>query len=72
MCKSNYDIGVGGAADGARAGAANGNIINCKYHCKLKGPHMFNKSFLVRRIWSKKLILAAYVQNNLIRLARFC
>ena len=45
---------VVGAVDGARAGAANGNIITCKHHCKFKWPHMFKKSFLARRIWSKK------------------
>ena len=53
MCRSNYDIGVGGTGDGSRAGAANGNIIICKHDCKLKWPHMFKTSFLARRICAK-------------------
>ena len=48
MCKSNYDIRLAVADDGARVGAANAWIIVRKRDCKLKWPNMFNKTLLER------------------------
>ena len=46
MLKSNYDNRLAGVGDGAKVGAANGNIIICKHDCKLKRPNMYQKSLL--------------------------
>ena len=54
MCLSNYDLGLAGVDDDARAdvraGAGKAYISIRKLNCKLKWPSMFKKTLLQRLI----------------------
>ena len=48
MCLSNYDLGLVGADDGARAAGGKAYRSIRKLDCKLKWPSMFKKTLLQR------------------------